>query len=184
VSSGFVARVRGYRELVRRLGVAAFSSLVLLQIGVGTDAAGAARAQTLLGSPLLWATVDQCTSAPGADVVGLRGSMPGTGRRAERMLMRFRLEYRGQKGNWHFLKGADSGFVDAGSARYVSRQAGRDFHFASMPASQTVLRGVVTFDWRLGAMTIHHARLHTTGEREVGAGAVPPGYSAAHCALS
>jgi len=138
----------------------------------------------LLGSPLLWATVDQCSSASGGDVVGLRGSMPGTGRADEEMYMRFRLQYRDATGRWQFVAGADSGFVDVGSSRYVSRQAGRDFHLAAGFAGGAVLRGRVTFDWRVGKVTKHHAELRTTADREVGAGASPPGYSAAHCTLS
>lgn len=161
------------------------SSLALLPCGLEIDAARAARAQSLLDSPLLWATIDQCTSTATGGVVGLRASMPGTGNGAERMFMRFRIQYRGDRGHWHFLDGADSGFVAAGSSRYLSRQAGRDFDLATA-ASPTgvVLRGLVTFDWRVGARTIHQARLASTAQREVGAGAVPAGYSAAQCALS
>jgi len=166
---------------MRRLGIAVPGSLAILLIAGLATGAGAT---PLLSSPLLWATVDQCTSAASGDVVGLRASMPGTGRRDERMYMRLRLQYRAPSGVWRYVKGADSGLIDAGSARYVSRQAGRDFHLAAGSASGTVLRGKVVFDWRVGASTIHHAQRLTTADREVGAGASPPGYSAARCTLS
>jgi hypothetical protein len=110
--------------------------------------------------------------------------MPGTGHKGEHMYMRFRLQYRGAKGVWHYVGGADSGFVHAGSARYVSRQTGRNFNLAASTAPGTVLRGVVIFDWRIAGQDVHHAQLQTTAGRRVGAGASPPGYSAARCKLS
>lgn len=173
---------RGYRGAVRLRVVAVLGSLALISL-VGV-AAGSTRGDSLLDSPLLWATVDECKSSPAGDVVGLRGSMPGTGRDGEEMYMRFRLQYKGSDGLWRYLKGADSGFVDAGSSTYLSRQAGRDFDLASASSAGSVLRGAVIFDWRVGATTLHHTQLHTTKDREVGAGAVPPGYSVAHCTLS
>lgn len=169
---------------VRWLNVATLSSLAVISICGTAEAAGALASRSLLSSPLLWATVDQCTSATTGNVVGVRGSMPGTGRRDEQMFMRFRLQYRRTSGVWHYLRGADSGFVAAGSSRYVSRQAGRDFDLAAGTSSGTVLRGVVIFDWRVGRTTLHHAQLRTSAGRQVSAGAIPPGYSAKHCTLS
>jgi hypothetical protein len=110
--------------------------------------------------------------------------MPGTGRADEEMYMRFRLQYKGAGGLWYFLRGADSGFVDAGSSSYVSRQVGRDFHLTAGAEAGTVLRGIVIFDWRVGSVTKHHIERKTTADREVGAGASPAGFSAAHCTLS
>jgi hypothetical protein len=139
---------------------------------------------TLLTSPLLWATVDVCQSASSGSVVGLRASMPGTGDASEQMYMSFRLQYQGPQGGWHNLSGADSGLIDAGSSGFRSRQAGLDFQLAPSAASQSVLRGRVIFQWRIGTTVVHRARLTTTAGHHPSAGATPPGYSAALCQVS
>jgi hypothetical protein len=145
-----------------------------------TDATGG-----LLSSRWLWATVDVCSTASSSDVVGIRGSMPGTGDPKERMYMYFRLQYRGSKGIWHFVgQAGNSGFVYAGTAGYVSRQAGRDFHLAASTAPGTKLRGQVYFDWRLGSRVEHHVVLATTAGHLVDAGSSPRGFSAANCTIS
>jgi hypothetical protein len=139
----------------------------------------------LLSSRWLWATVDVCTTASSSDVVGIRGSMPGTGDHKERMYMYFRLQYRGSKGVWHFVgQAGDSGFVYAGTAAYVSRQAGSNFHLAASTAPGTKLRGEVYFDWRVGSRVEHHVVLATTAGHIVGAGSSPRGFSAAACTIS
>ncbi len=169
---------------MRRSALSVIASLALL--GSPTlSAGGASGSSGLLGSAALWATVDVCQSSPAGDVVGLRGSMPGTGANNEQMYMHFRLQYRGTRGNWHYVPGADSGLVAAGSAQFRSREVGLDFHLTPAAVSGgLVVRGVVWFEWRIKTQVVHATILHTTPGHDPSAGASPPGFSVADCALS
>jgi hypothetical protein len=143
-----------------------------------------ASTSSLLSSRWLWATVDVCTSASSADVVGIRGSMPGTGNADERMYMLFRLQYRDSAGGWDYVKkGGKSGSIYVGTSAYVSRQAGLNFRLSASTAAGTELRGEVYFDWRIAGRTEHHAVLTTTAGHLVTAGASPHGLSASHCTI-
>src|SRR3712207_8748457 len=65
----------------------------------------------------LWATVNVCDTERNPDTLGIRASMPGSGRRRESMWMRFRAQYYSEgEGLWHnfVAKGADSGPVRVG----------------------------------------------------------------------
>ena len=137
------------------------------------------------GSSAIWATVDVCDTPGHPHVIGIRGSMPGTGDRQERMFMAFAVEYRDRQGRWQALAGAgSSGFVALGDAASRRRQAGQDFTIASKQAHTYLLRGVVTFEWRLrGAVVASAARATTAGHR-AGAGADPAGYSASVCTIA
>jgi hypothetical protein len=150
---------------------------------LAASAAGASAATDAPPSKLLWATIDECAGGPSGELVGVRGSMPGTGNQNEKMLMLFSLQYRAPKmKHWHSL-GA-SALVDAGSAAYASRQAGFDFHLAAGATARTVLRGVVRFEWRSGSSIVQSALATTTAGRAPSAGAHPPGFSAARCRIS
>lgn len=139
---------------------------------------------SLRSSRWLWATVDVCTTASSSDVVGIRGSMPGTGNADERMYMVFRVQYRDSAGAWHYLAAhGKSGSVYVGTSAYVSRQAGRDFYLSASTAAGTELRGEVYFDWRIGSRTEHHTELPTTAGHLVTAGSSPHGLSASHCTI-
>lgn len=145
-------------------------------------AAGSPRASAL-SSKLLWATIDECRSAPAGEIVGVRASMPGTGDQSEQMFMRFRLQYRGAAGRWRDI-GGSSALVDVGSAAYVSRQGGLDFQLVPSTAPGMVLRGLVRFEWRRGASVVRSAERSTSAGRQPSAGAHPPGHSAARCTVS
>jgi hypothetical protein len=176
-------RADSYRDRVPRIGIAAICSLVVLCLcAPATVTATTSYGGPLLSSPLLWATVDVCRSSAGGDVVGVRGSMPGTGNGNEQMYMRFHLQYRGTHHTWHYLRGAYSGLVAAGSSQFRSRQAGLDFHLA--PGTRSVLRGIVEFEWRVATRVVHEAKRETTAGHVATAGASPPGFSVAHCAIS
>jgi hypothetical protein len=169
---------------VRRSALSAVAGLALLGPAGAIAATGATPSGGLRGSPLLWTTIDVCQSSASGDVVGLRGSMPGSGNANEQMYMIFRLQYRATKHKWSFLPGTDSGLVDAGSAEFRVRQAGLDYRLAPSPGSKRVLRGRVTVQWRLGATVVHSARMTTTAGHSASAGANPPGFSVADCAIS
>jgi hypothetical protein len=158
-------RAGSYGDRVRRFATAASAGLAVLSLSVPSTVAATR------------------TSASGG-VVGLRGSMPGTGNGDEQMYMIFRLQYRGTHHRWHYLAGADSGLVAVGSSQFRSRQAGLDFHLALGDSSGNVVRGVVKFEWRVATRVVHGTKSKTTAGHVASAGASPPGFSAAHCTIS
>jgi hypothetical protein len=146
----------------------------------------AAPTHTVTTSRQLWATVDVCSPTEEPHTIGIRGSMPGDGHAKDVMYMRFRVQYLDSTTKaWTFVThGADSGLLKVGPADAVT-QAGRSFQFASTKANPAfTLRGVVTFQWRRGAKTIAAAQRTTSAGHHSLAGANPPGFSAATCALS
>jgi hypothetical protein len=153
--------------------------------GVATPGAGARPATAAATSPLLWATVNVCDTAEHPDTIGIRGSMPGNGVRAQQMYMRFQLQYLATTdGRWHNIgPSADSGFTNVGSAKYRQRQYGRNFTVQPPATGAYRLRGAVTFEWRKGTEVVRRARMRTTGGHGNTAGADPRGFSAAACSI-
>ena len=98
---------------------------------------------------LLWATVNVCDTYDTPDGMGVRASMPGNGR-AQRMYMRFSAQwYSGIRQAWLDVTGGRSPWLHAGSARYVSRQLGWTFDFATPSYGRAyILRGSVEYQWR------------------------------------
>ena len=83
-----------------------------------------------------WATVNICDTEKTPDGMGLRASMPGNGT-SQRMFMRFTAQwYSGSQNAWLDVPGGVSRWIYAGSARYVSRQAGYTFDFVTPPAGR------------------------------------------------
>jgi hypothetical protein len=155
-------------------------------------AAIAPTANALAAKPdRLWATVNICDTLRFPNQMGVRASMPGNGTR-ERMYMRFRAQFLNTtKNKWFNVKGnADSGWVLAGSARFVSREAGWTFSFSAPAAgSSFTLRGLVNFQWRvrkrvhgkLRTVIVRRSREITQGGKKSPVGADPPGYSSGTC---
>jgi hypothetical protein len=112
--------------------------------------------------------------------------MPGSGIRAERMFMRFQLQYfRVGDNRWHNVgSGGDSGFLRVGSAKFKARQSGRNFILQPPPdgASQ-IVRGAVTFEWRRKGELVRRARERTRAGHPNTVGADPPEFSAAGCEI-
>jgi hypothetical protein len=150
--------------------------------------AGARDDDSIYQNKRLWATVNLCDTVGHPDSIGIRGSMPGSGDRDEDMFMRFQVQYyTAPDGSWHNLgEGADSGFVEVGSAKYRTRQSGRTFTITPpRPGSEPYLmRGVVTFEWREGGEVVRRARKRTTANHPGTKGSDPPGFSAATCSIS
>ena len=93
--------------------------------------------------------------------------MPGDGDKAEVMFMRFQVQlFDADDARWHILAGADSGFVEVGSAR-KARQSGNTFTITPPRAGAApyLLRGVVTFEWRDGDEVVRHAAPEHHGRR-------------------
>ncbi len=160
------------------------AATALLLLGVAPAlAAGAAKPKAKTPPPItsrhLWATVDACNTAMHPRVIGIRGSMPGTGLKTETMYMRFQVEYQ-QGAVWKPITAADSGFFKVGSATFKARQSGRYF---TIGPGAFVLRGLVSFQWRKRGHAVLRATEITTAGHLATAGADPPGYSAAACSL-
>jgi hypothetical protein len=128
-----------------------------------------------------WATVNVCDTAKEPDSVGIRASMPGTPRGA-RLMMRFRVQYRDGRGEWVDVKNADSGWRRVGYGRGSAVESGWSFTFAR-PDKTIILRGVVKFRWRRGNTLPRTTEVATEAGHRSSAGADPPNYSAATCAL-
>src|SRR5262245_23533826 len=170
------------RTLIPRAAVvSAFAFTALL------PAAAPSASASPLDQTKLWATINVCDTAARPDTIGLRASMPGSGNAADELFMRFQVQYFSAKdGLWHNLVyGGDSGFVDVGSGRQKVREAGRSFVLAaSAGGAGYQLRGVVSFEWRRNGVAYRGLRRRTTPKHVSAAGADPPGFSAAICAIS
>jgi hypothetical protein len=166
-----------------RCPTTALAALVLVAFAAAP--ARAERGHTIRDNRHLWATINVCDTLAHPDAIGIRGSMPGTGRAKEQMYMRFQAQYfRASDGLWHNIpKGGDSGFVHVGSSMFKARQAGRLFIFAPPAGGSWQMRGVVTFEWRLGKRTVLHVRMRTTAGHHA-AQADPAGYSSDTCVIS
>jgi hypothetical protein len=168
-------RVRGSTvSLPLRLAAAGATLLLVLP-----SAAQARR--NPVNSPLLWATINVCDSPKHPDTIGVRGSMPGTGSRGQRMYMRIRLDYFDSNAlSWRPVGSAgDSHRFYVGASTHRVRQGGMSFAFDP----PVLLRGRVTFEWRRGRRVIYSAeKLTEAGHTEVAQGD-PPGFSAAECEL-
>jgi hypothetical protein len=168
---------------VRRLGVT-----FLLLAAIAPAAAAARDKPSIYDNKRLWATVNVCDTVGHPDSIGIRGSMPGSGDRREEMFMRFQVQFlSAQDRRWHNLAtGADSGFIDVGSARFRTRESGRTFTITP-PRPGTppyLLRGVVTFEWREDGDVVRRARKRTTVGHTKTKGSDPVGFSAATCMIS
>jgi hypothetical protein len=153
---------------------------------VPTTSAMAATAPTVDKSPLLWATVNICDTTKHPDTIGIRASMPGSGKSTEKMYMRFQVQYyRASTQKWAPADATvDSGFQSVGSAKFKRRESGWNFSISPPPAGQTYrLRGVVSFEWRVGKKVVRRAVKRTHSGHKGTSGADPEDYSAAECMI-
>jgi hypothetical protein len=148
--------------------------------------ASAAGAPTVDKSPLLWATINICDTAKHPDTIGIRASMPGSGKARERMYMRFQVQYfRESVQKWAPTDATvDSGFKSVGAATFRRRESGWNFSLTPPPEGQTYrLRGVVSFEWRIGKKVVRKAQKRTHAGHKGTYGADPKGFSAAECTV-
>jgi hypothetical protein len=134
----------------------------------------------------LWATVNVCDTERNPDTLGIRASMPGSGRKKETMWMRFRVQYFSEREElWHNFtsKGADSGAIRVGRhARFRFRQSGFSFPFSPEVGDRYLLRGSVEFQWRRRGKVVRRVRELTSAGHKTSV-ADPKGYSAATCEI-
>jgi hypothetical protein len=150
-------------------------------------AAHAADAPTVDKSPFLWATINICDTAKHPDTIGIRASMPGSGKSKERMYMRFQVQYyRDADKKWAPTDATvDSGFQAVGSAKYKRRESGWNFSLTPPPEGQTYrLRGIVSYEWRLGKKVVRSATKRTSSGHKGTSGADPKTFSAAECTVT
>jgi len=175
--------------MVPRVGFlgAMLCALALLCAGSASAAGGlgAGERPTIDRSPYLWATINVCDTAEHPDTVGVRASMPGSGRRREQMYMRFRVEFQSPIGNlWQDVgPTGDSGFHPVGSGRFRAREAGWNFRFGAAAGGTYTVRGRVTFEWRRGAALVRRLVKRTRSGFPGTLGADPPEHSAAACEI-
>ena len=160
--------------------------LILAVLLLAVPAPAAQKKDRLKSHPDLWATVNRCDTPPESNEIGLRGSMPGIGRRAT-MYMRFQVHYfarRDQK--WHNIaSGADSGWVKLGVASRRVLEGGHTFKFTPPPNGGTHrLRGAISFQWRVNGRIVRRLRELTEAGHRSTFGAMPKGFSAAECLIS
>lgn len=147
--------------------------------------APSSRGHTIFQSRQLWATIDVCNTPSHPHMVGVRGSMPGSGLANESMYMRFEIQYEDTSARWRSVgRGGDSGFLPVGSSTFKARQAGRTFTIDVTAGSRYVVRGVVTFEWRRRGHVVRNAQKATTSGHTAVDGGDPRGYSAAACELT
>jgi hypothetical protein len=144
-------------------------------------------------SSRVWATVNICDSAAAPDSMGVRASMPATGR-PRRLYMRFRAQYL-DVGGWRHVRGSGtSPWVFLGVARRGSEQGGWTFRFGvPAPGSSFRTRGLVDFQWRAKrrkrprrrarwVVVLRRRTVTRAGLADVGGGD-PPGTSLASCLI-
>jgi hypothetical protein len=162
------------------------TAAIAVALASSAASASAATGPTIDKNPLLWATVNVCDTVKHPDVIGIHASMPGAGNTDEKMYMRFAVEYyKPTSQKWEKLgPSTDSGFHYVGSAKYVRRVSGWNFSMTPPPQGQTYrLRGVVTFQWRLGTKVSRTAVKRTRSGHTGTNGADPKGFSAAECII-
>jgi hypothetical protein len=163
-------------------------AILVLTSALAPAGASARQADSIFHNKRLWATVNVCDSVGHPDGIGIRGSMPGTGDKAESMFMRFQVQRFTQDDMlWHNLgEGADSGFLPVGSGRYKVRQSGWTFTITPPRAGADpyLLRGAVTFEWRKGGEVVRRERKHTSAGHPNTTGSDPAGFTAATCTIT
>jgi hypothetical protein len=161
---------------------------VLLLVAIAVAAVVTAPAADAKPVKDLWATVNVCDTKKAPDDMGVRARAPGDGSRAQ-IYMRFTAQYR-TDGKWRRVDHGRSGWLRAGSARFLNQEIGYTFSFHKPePGRGYVMRGLVEFQWRdrrkhhKRRVVVRRAQRYTTSGHPT-QGAQPKGFSAAHCTIA
>ncbi|WCB96817.1 hypothetical protein DSM104299_05585 [Baekduia alba] len=157
-----------------------------LALAGASTATAADSGPTVDKSPLLWATINICDTTKHPDTIGIRASMPGSGKTGEKMYMRFQVQYfRASTKKWAPADATvDSGFQSVGSAKFRRRESGWNFSITPPPQGQTYrLRGLVSYEWRVGKKVVRKAQKRTHSGHKGTFGADPKTFSAAECTI-
>ena len=182
VRAALMRVLRPGAEIITRRRVAGVFAVAAAATPIG--AASAQNATDATRTP--WATVNVCDTERWPDTIGIRGSMPGSKDEREGMWMRFQVEFKStEDARWHAVpEGGDSGFVFVGQARSKPRQAGRSFRISPKRGETVLLRGRVSFEWRLKGEVLRSATQRTRRGHRSTAGSDPPGYTATTCTVT
>ncbi len=146
---------------------------------------------------LLWATVNACDTPARPDRMGVRGSMPGTGR-AGKMLIRFSAQYYDAANlRWRSVHGSrgTSPWLLAGSSKLKFREVGWTFEFdPPAPGAAFRVRGAADFEWRerrpvkkgskkTKSVVVKRRRAITTAGHVSKTEGDPPGFTADACEI-
>jgi hypothetical protein len=166
--------------VTRRLRLAALPLVALLALPGVADAR-----RSPLRSANLWATINVCDTPDQPDTIGVRGSMPGTGSRGQRMYMRITIDYFDLATQaWRPVgRDGDSLRFYVGASTHRVRQGGMSFSFQPPATGALLLRGKVRFEWRRGHRVIYHTVRLTEEGHANAAQADPPQFSAATCEI-
>jgi hypothetical protein len=171
---------------LRRPGICPVAGAAFV-VAVAVATPPPAAAQRAAGaSRHLWATVNVCDTERWPDTIGIRGSMPGSRDRREALWMRFQVQFLAPaERQWHNVpEGGDSGFVYVGPAHVKARQAGRSFRISPRKGEPVLLRGRVSFQWRVNGAVVRRASERTREGHRSSAGSDPPGYTASTCTVT
>jgi hypothetical protein len=176
-------------RLLRRRGAIVTARLAAGAVALAAAAAPLAVADAQRGagsSRYLWATVNVCDTDRWPDTVGIRGSMPGARDERQAMWMRFQVQFlAAADGRWRDVPASgDSGFVYVGPADDKARQAGRSFRISPKRGERVLLRGRVSFEWRVKGDVVRRATAGTRRGHRSSAGSDPPDYSASTCLIT
>ena len=163
------------------------SGVALAPATVTAEHARAPRPTNLSRSRDLWATINVCDTRAHANMIGIRGSMPGLGNRRSRLSMRIRVQYKAKSdGRWHGAgRLADSGWKAIGSTIRQVIESGRDFRFTPpSDGGSHLLRGSVSFRWKRGGRIVARQHRFTRSGHKTTAGADPAGDSAGRCEIT
>jgi hypothetical protein len=183
----YAARVPASRRAALCLLVAVALVVAVAPSGQAAKRSSSKKSSSLTRSSLLWATINVCDTSKHPDTIGIRASMPGSGRKKERMYMRFEVQYfEPVENRWKDVgPSADSGFLSVGAATYRRRESGRDFAISAPAAGQAYqLRGLVTFEWRRGRKIVARTSRTTRSGHKGTTGSDPAGYSATDCTIT
>lgn len=160
--------------------------IITLLLGVALPA-GVAQAGPAADDRDPWATVNVCDTSGAPNTIGIRASVPGQRSGAEEQrYVRFVVQYfsRADSRWYRVAEGGDSGYISAGTGR-KARQVGRSFRIEPMPGEPVLLRGKVTFQWRVkGQGVVRSASVVTRKGHRSTAGDDPAGYSAGTCTIT
>ena len=133
----------------------------------------------------LWATINVCDTEDNPNTIGIRGSMPGLGRKSSKLQMRFRVQYR-VEGEWrNARRSSDSGWQTVGRTIRQVVESGQNFTFLPpTDGGSHELRGAVRFRWIRAGETRQYQQRFTEPGHTSTAGADPKNYSAGLCEIA
>jgi hypothetical protein len=157
-------------------------ALLLVAIALFSEGVAGAASKRAVWSEPAWATVNVCNPSQ----LGVRAQIDGDGSDGE-LWVRFTAQwFDSAQGAWVPIAGEPlSPWLNAGSARYVSRQGGWTYSLDPRPPGSPAisLRGVAEIQWRHAGTVVRSTTQVTSGGHPEAEEGNPPGTSLATCEL-